>query len=431
MNEYFPNEKNKILMIFMFRGEYLVNKLGHEIINIFKADNEKHYIYVNPYGHVGNEHEDKIGTILLARHVNNSRIEIIAKAWGIIESFSGVYKPHKKVSRDIQKEQITKCENIKYGGKSIVDIFDFKKPNNDQEILISYEVKNYRRPENPLYISYKEEDDEHMPGKMPRQSLHAYFAPQANKNKPNNHNDWKKLKTIIENESLWKADDDSKIVDLNLKHELNLLKIIGKEDDELAFSNWLAYYLKDHDTLDRFARDVLGLTEGIGQSFKLYREEDHIDLLIEDIDHKRYIVIENKIKSDIIKRQKEGDKQKENCSQLDDYGDKVEMRSKGHNKSCPEGNNWKPENNKFFIFTPNYSDVFTKWKSKYESKYDYKEIKYKKLYYFFKNIADKNKDEHPFISDFIIALSRHKGENPDEIFEDTRIKFIETINKIK
>ena len=30
----------------MFSGGYLDERLGHEIINLFKADNGRHYIYV-------------------------------------------------------------------------------------------------------------------------------------------------------------------------------------------------------------------------------------------------------------------------------------------------------------------------------------------------------------------------------------------------
>ena len=415
-------------MTFMFRGKYAENMIGHEIINIFKADNDdKHYIYVNPYGRIGKEHKDKIGTILLARHVNNSRIEIITKAWGL-KAFNGITesrpKDKSKVGIKAKREDHKKeCENIKYGGQSIEKIFE--EDDDPRELLISYEVEHYRRAkkEQPIRISYKEESDssiKKMKGAMPRQTLLTYYLPSDKKEE---NDDYCTLKNIIENESNWETKDTSEKVNPDLEYDLNFLKIIGKEDNELVFSNWLAYYLKDHDILDRFARDVLELPEGVGKSFKLYREEEHIDLLIEDIDHRRYIVIENKIKSDIIIRQREDGEQREIRTQLDDYGDRVNARSK--NKEANK--EWNPENNKFFIFTPNYSNAF----SKVKSKYDYKEIKYEKIYDFFKKIVDENKNKYPFISDFIIALSRHKGKYPDQIFEDMRRKFIDKINEIK
>ena len=128
MSEYFPDEKKEILITFMFRGKYAVNMIGHEIINIFKDDDGKHYIYVNPYGRVGKEHAKKIGTILLARHVSDSRIEIIAKAWGLTPSPRiAESRPKSKITEEIvKKRELHKkeCENITYGGKSIEDIFE-------------------------------------------------------------------------------------------------------------------------------------------------------------------------------------------------------------------------------------------------------------------------------------------------------------------
>ena len=54
-------EDGIVLMLFMFRGSYLSQKLGHEVINLFEADDGNHYIYVPPYGYVTNM--DKIHTI--------------------------------------------------------------------------------------------------------------------------------------------------------------------------------------------------------------------------------------------------------------------------------------------------------------------------------------------------------------------------------
>lgn len=48
---------NEILLNKMFEGKYLNSNIGHEVINFIKADNSKHYVYVNPYGDVKeNEH---------------------------------------------------------------------------------------------------------------------------------------------------------------------------------------------------------------------------------------------------------------------------------------------------------------------------------------------------------------------------------------
>ena len=72
----------EILLNLMFRGKYLQDEsnIGHEIINMFPADDRKFYIYVNPYGTFHPSHAGKIETILLGRRAGKGCIEIIAKA---------------------------------------------------------------------------------------------------------------------------------------------------------------------------------------------------------------------------------------------------------------------------------------------------------------------------------------------------------------
>ena len=53
----------------MFSGGYLNESLGHEIINLFKADNGRHYIYVNPYGTI-NEDAKNAHKVLLVLFQN-------------------------------------------------------------------------------------------------------------------------------------------------------------------------------------------------------------------------------------------------------------------------------------------------------------------------------------------------------------------------
>ena len=46
-------EQNKgtgIVLNRMYVGEYLSDNIGHEVINLFKADNGRHYLYLNSRG---------------------------------------------------------------------------------------------------------------------------------------------------------------------------------------------------------------------------------------------------------------------------------------------------------------------------------------------------------------------------------------------
>ena len=52
----------------MYVGDYLDSNLGHEVINLFKADNGNHYIYLNATGNFAKEHSGKIGYMLFVKY---------------------------------------------------------------------------------------------------------------------------------------------------------------------------------------------------------------------------------------------------------------------------------------------------------------------------------------------------------------------------
>ncbi|WP_297923965.1 PD-(D/E)XK nuclease family protein [uncultured Campylobacter sp.] len=67
-------------------------------------------------------------------------------------------------------------------------------------------------------------------------------------------------------------------------------------DDELSFSNWIVYYLRnDAQLFLKFASEILRLN--ISEDAQILREYKNIDIFIKDQNHA--IVIENKIKSGI------------------------------------------------------------------------------------------------------------------------------------
>ena len=62
--------KSGIVVNRMFVGDYLTSNLGHEIINLFQADNGNHYIYLNAYGNFDKTHSGKIVTMLMVKSVS-------------------------------------------------------------------------------------------------------------------------------------------------------------------------------------------------------------------------------------------------------------------------------------------------------------------------------------------------------------------------
>ena len=82
-----------------------------------------------------------------------------------------------------------------------------------------------------------------------------------------------------------------------MRKRKTLLDIIGKNDDELVYSNWLGYYLKNYPVIaEKFAYEILGL-KLTGEKTEVKREYHNIDLWLEDKNN--IVVIENKVKSGI------------------------------------------------------------------------------------------------------------------------------------
>lgn len=78
-----------------------------------------------------------------------------------------------------------------------------------------------------------------------------------------------------------------------------------------------------------FRDKFLEITGGVGEKYRVLREEDNMDIVIDDYKSKRVIVIENKIKSCINGKQ-------ENDSQLDSYRNKAKKHA--NNLGFPSDN---------------------------------------------------------------------------------------------
>jgi hypothetical protein len=442
-----------ILMVFMFRGDYLTNELGHEIINLFDADDGKHYIYVNPRGYVNEKKYGKIDTILLVRHVKDFQVEIIAKA-SKLRLFNGatdVHLSHDNIKynqalKDTKKKQNNECNSIRYGGKKLVDIFGFNTPGDKQYVLVTYEAGDFRRTKKNEYIDFKNKE---IVGEaeMPRQPLTVYYYPKKeNGEKIYAH----LLKKIIEDDTKWESKKNSqkKIkIDEEIKDNFNYLNIIGKADDELAFSNWFHYYLKNISILNSFAKEVLSMNGAVkidkfSAKTEVLREKERIDLLVIDADSKQMLVIENKIKSGINRRKKAKNQTQDSGKNKKDQDEMEEEKTEdvcqlaGYRKSAQgiarEKGILDVNRIKYYIFLPNYSTI------RKEDCCGYNIVKYDEISKFFEKelnaITSAQNSQYYFdcfvMAQFVKALCRHKSSYPDSLFEDNYRQFIERIKEL-
>ena len=82
----------------MYTGSYLSTNLGHEVINMFQADNGKHYLYLNAKGNYAKMHEGQISDMLLVRYagINEGKSEVQVLGWAKgLEAVSGTAESYK------------------------------------------------------------------------------------------------------------------------------------------------------------------------------------------------------------------------------------------------------------------------------------------------------------------------------------------------
>lgn len=282
----------------MYCGGYLLEgeNIGHEVINVYKADNGEHYIYINDDGKVNKKYAKYNNNIviLLTRYFSKETYQIIAKA----EVKSVVYN----------KEGLDKLE---YGGKELRSIYKNNthhgiKQNPEDTIYATYKVKEFRRPKNSLYIT----DDKNIAAStggcvyfiytengFSKQSQKQYFEPCGKDDCTCVENPCKKMQCekmqctekdcckkkcsyndlheLISNDALWEELDDSQEVKPpteEIRRSDNFMSIIKKADNELSWSNLLAYIFESNkDVFCDFVKQQLGIE--LKNNFTLLREK--------------------------------------------------------------------------------------------------------------------------------------------------------------
>ena len=146
-------EPKGIVLNRMYTGSYLSTNLGHEVINMFQADNGMHYLYLNAKGNFAKKHQQQISDMLLIRYAGNNKVEVLAWANGLTE-FEGASESYIDFEHDCsifntQSKHIT--NEIKYGGFDLIKLF---LGSAQQNVYITYTAENFYRPTKRIYIQY-------------------------------------------------------------------------------------------------------------------------------------------------------------------------------------------------------------------------------------------------------------------------------------
>lgn len=400
-------KKEGIIINRMYVGDYLSQNLGHEVINLIREDNGRHYLYLNQSGSLSSEHSDH-EVMLMVRYEGNNMFEIVGMAKGL-EHAPGVTEKRKRdlsaseteIFRE-QKDYIER-EGIFYNGISILELFGKA---GQQNVFVTFKAKEVRLPKDNIRIfleynphaEYREENGNiFIPIKdfnLPKTSLKSYITPLA----PDRNNGMKRIESedygrimekIVNNTSLWEKNVDWD--ERNNSHRdarpVSLFDICEIQNDENRLTNAMAYFMRQPENRilwKRFFRDCLGVD--LKDDFEVERERDishigieegkktltgRIDLFITDSDN--IVVIENKIKSDINTNRLD----KLDESQLNRYKRYVEEMENEEKNTCKkEGRFYKERKHHFFILAPNYNQPHISA----EMDVVYKRITYKDIY---------------------------------------------------
>lgn len=431
--------KTGIVLNRMYVGDYIVSNLGHEVINLYQADNGEHYIYLNSTGDFVKAHQGRIGYMLFVKYYGKGEVEVIGKAEGLED----VYASNPEIKQK-QIDFIRSEGGITYGGASILDIF---KGSEQQNVFITYKAQKVyeSRSDRRIFIRFYNENSEsctcrHEPGdvvislegyRQAKASLKQYIYQDgtykgdlSRSNVEEKKRDYRKIfDTLICDSALWVESHnrvDYEELNVSSQRSVSLFDICQIQNDENKFSNALAYFMERTEYFplwrDFFRRFGIELTEG----FTVSREESctnggRIDLLVRAQDD--LVVIENKIKSDINSIEEDGE-----GKQLRRYFDYANCRVS--QSDCPDFG----KTIHYVILTPKYNIPVIEDEQMRDA---YKVVTYADLYDYLTENISVFKHDINFVS-FYDAMHRHTHDNVnDYLFYEMQDKFIRRILAIE
>ena len=400
--------KGSIVLNRMYAGSYLSTHLGHEVINMFQADNGKHYLYLNSRGNF-DEKGFNAKNMLLVMHVGGKRVEIL----GLAKDLKPASGAQCSLPSDInsldnsisgEQKKYIKDNKISYGGVPMLDFFGKA---GQQNVFVSYEVdeNNFFVPNKKMVVCFDESEAQ----KEDIILREHNFASTSLRQFIQDGNDYETLISVIENENMWHVYNEKVVRGTYTPHGISLFDICGICYNENCFSDALAYYMEKRPKLwVSFFRE-LGIS--VNDNFTVSREVDakinsekykentggRIDLLLSD--DNSFIVIENKVKSDINKIKRDLGV---NQNQLDRY--------KNFIKYLISNDKVKQKQYYLFILAPDYSKLII------DNENEFKHIKYSRICNYLKDKIDVLGD-----SDFMAlyyAMRRHSFEQESLCFYD-------------
>ncbi len=390
------------------------NNLPHEFVNFLQADDDKYYIYITPYGTINKDVSlDKIKVILFYSSVGEGVVEITGKATG---PFLAVDNP----------------QNIKYGKVSLQEINRLNTKDSKSHLTMC--AQSIYAPTRSIFVTLKGEGKYFSTlNPINFQGLKKLTNEKVEKINNTSMISYCKydsvtenFKNFINNSGCWKPVEKFDSIKINGFTD-NFFSITKRQNKENMFSDMLCYlFASNKQLLAEFCESVLKINKPI--DYKLEREKNRMDLRI--ISENSYIIIENKIKSDINGLEYKDDSKTK--YKTDNKGKLISQLSKYYEVALNEMNR-DCNKVKCFILKPNYNPLCEKdLEDKYSHGDKYKIITYKEISDFLtsSNRLKANENNY-FYLDFINAIQKHTQDFDNEFRNIVMNRLKTRIEKIK
>lgn len=398
------------------------DNIPHEIINRYRSDNERVYIYVPPYGGYNQQEHPKISDILITGDWHNGSTEVFYLVSGLTSLHKGGLRPKGANDKELQslRNKIV-SDKIKYGGMLLHEIRmshnnDPKQKDAEEETFpLTFEAQNVYKPQKRCILTWdvKDATEDQLRKEITEDRVIWHLNAGYNYQRQRGYIDKEDLKGFLDDDRLWQQVDLPKLKVSKTSNpnqfDTNFVSLVHKEYDETTYTNLLYHFLNDREVFKAFSKDVLGIDSLSIEKFEIRREMSvtggRIDLVV--ITDGDVIVIENKLRSGL-----NGIDKHHSISQLSTYYNYIEKK-------------YINLRHHYYLLEPNYNDIDISAFDPKAKDY-YTVIKYSRVYDFFKTImADfPNYTLRRYAYDFLSALRIHTLTMEDVVNE----RFINAIN---
>ena len=425
-------QQSGIVLNRMYVGDYLTSNLGHEVINMYQADDNNYYLYLNAYGSFAKKWQNKVKYMLLTKYHSKDCAEVIGKAINLSDLFDYEKDEGNTPNGDLEisphQQEIIKI--IKYGAVPIKQLFSDAERQNvyvtfkaekvykiaeNKKILLHFVPQKNTTTKTRIKDNVVTTDDTieiYLKNtKLALASLDQFFEQVST---PNNDSDYELIYTLFSNEyaDFWANIDKIGIPDKSFNpREVSIFDICQIQNDENRFSFALKYFMEKYPELWRaFFEKHWNIN--LKENFKVDRE---VSALIEEKEREQYgdsggridltlsdnntlIIIENKIKSDVNSKPSDAQNDTE-ITQLNRYYNYAKWIKDTKQKRKVY----------LFILAPNYNMPEIKG----QLNKSYKKITYKMIY----NYLTENKSVFQHDSNFkafFEAMHRHTHDNVND-----------------